>query len=321
MIQTSEFKPAWWLPGPHLQTLWPTLFRQNLILKTKRERLFLPDGDFLDLDWVGEGEGPIVIVLHGLGGSIESPYAKGMLKAIVEQGWRGLFLHFRGCSGVPNYLPRGYHMGETSDLHYLVHMLKQRELKTQIAAIGFSLGGSVLLKWLGELGDDNPLVAATAISVPFEISNAAHRFNQGFSRVYQWWLLRNLRISLYRKHKITHLPIDMTQLPLLRSFWEFDDFVTAPLHGFADVHDYYQQASCGQYLHNIRRPTLIINSLDDPFMTHDSEVPTGEIPPDVILELSSHGGHVGFIGGEIPWQPTYWLEERIPKYLKEVLER
>src|SRR6185437_406987 len=193
-MNTSPFKPAWWLSNPHLQTLWPTLCRQPIKnLSLRRERFELHDGDFLDLDWSDGGTGPIILILHGFEGSIKSPYAKGMLQAIHNKKWRGVFMHFRSCSEEYNRLPRIYHSGETNDVTTVVTELKNREPSTPIAAIGFSLGGNVLLKWLGETGHANPLTAAVAISVPFELQKAANRINKGFSRVYQWHLLKSIR--------------------------------------------------------------------------------------------------------------------------------
>jgi predicted alpha/beta-fold hydrolase len=187
------FKPAWWLPGPHLQTLWPTICRRpikNIVLK--RERFELPDGDFVDLDWVGNTKGPIVLILHGLEGSIHSPYAKGMLQALQQRGWRGVFMHFRGCSGEFNRLPRGYHSGDTHDVSAVITSIRNREPSVPLAAIGFSLGGNVLLKWLGELAEQNPLKAAVAVSVPFELHKTAKRVQEGFSHVYELHFMRSL---------------------------------------------------------------------------------------------------------------------------------
>jgi len=197
MNANTSFKSAWWLNNPHLQTLWPALLRQpikNLMLT--RERFELPDGDFVDLEWSGEGEKPLVLILHGLEGSIESHYAKGMILALNQQGWRAVFMHFRSCSGEPNRLPRSYHSGDTGDLDVIVRALRAREPRVPLAAIGFSLGGNVLLKWLGETGENNPLVAATAISVPFELHKTITRINQGFSRIYQKHLLRCLCVRM-----------------------------------------------------------------------------------------------------------------------------
>jgi predicted alpha/beta-fold hydrolase len=314
-----SFKPAWWLPGPHLQTLWPTLCRKKpASLLFKRERFELPDGDFLDLDWVGK-EGPIVLILHGLDGSVQSPYAHGMLTALVLHGWRGLFMHFRGCSGHPNRLMRSYHSGETQDLAYVVAAIRKREPNLPLAAIGFSLGGNVLLKWLGETGTDNPLIAAAAISVPFELNKAVKRFQSGFSQVYQWHLLNCLRKRLTQKFQVKPPEASVPDLSSLKTIWEFDEKVTAPLHGFAGAEEYYLLSSSRQYLNKIRIPTLLVHAQDDPFMTEDLIPDPEELPEQVQLELTPRGGHVGFVTGKFPWRSEYWLEKRVPAFLKNYI--
>lgn len=322
MIQKSTFKPAWWLHNPHLQTLWAPMFRRQPEITTRKEQLDLPDGDFLDLHWYGEGNGPIVVLLHGLGGSLESHYAKGMLKTIAAQGWRGVFMHFRGASDRPNRLPRHHHSGDTEDVQTLVEILKQREPNTPVAAIGFSVGGNVLLKWLGETGANNPLVAAVAVSVPFELLKAANHINSGMTRFYQWYILRDVRDSIERKLKVMKLPIEIASedLQTIKSFWDFDDQVTAPLHGFADVYDYYTKASSRQFLKRVEVPTLVIHSTDDPFMSKDVLVSANELSAKLILELSEGGGHVGFVAGSLPWKPVYWLENRIPAFFQQVFQ-
>ena len=191
MITTSRFKPAWWLPGPHLQTLWPNLLRHPRIA-VRRERLELPDGDFLDLDWSTGSSGPLVVILHGLEGSSRSPYAAGLLNALQRRGWRGVVMHARGCSGEPNRLPRGYHAGDTADLDYCVRELRRREPHTPLAVVGYSLGGSVLLNWLAETSVPRDIAAAVAVSVPFRLEDTAERLQRGFSRLYQRALLRSL---------------------------------------------------------------------------------------------------------------------------------
>lgn len=321
MIKKSQFKPAWWLANAHLQTMWPTLFRRKPEVVTQRERIELPDGDFIDLDWFGPENAPIVVVLHGMGGSIKSPYAKGMLLALAANGWRTVFMHFRGCSEEPNRLPRSYHSGETTDLSFLVAELQKRHPGCPIAGVGFSLGGNVLLKWLGETGEQNPLAGAVAVSVPFELENAAYRINRGLSRLYQWWILRDVIAALIKKFKRVESPLDFGDIENIQSVWEFDDRITAPLHGFADATDYYLKASSRPFLKNIQVPTLILHAIDDPFMTKDAIAEAHELSPKLILELSNSGGHVGFISGNVPWKPVYWLEQRIPEYLKEVLKK
>jgi predicted alpha/beta-fold hydrolase len=348
---SEPFKPAWWCRGPHAQTLWPYVFRRSPRITLRRERLELPDGDFLDLDWTPETRGPIVLVLHGLEGSSNSKYARGLLKALHGRGWRGVLMHFRGCSGEPNRLARRYHSGETGDLAHVLSILRQREPATPLAAVGYSLGGNVLLKWLGETATEtshisgrmsvanrdtessrgprldpvgetgaiHPLRAAVAVSVPFLLANSAARLETGFSRIYQWSLVRRLKKATWEKHRFRPLPIDMESLSRLQSFRQFDEHVTAPLHGFEGADHYYRVSSSRQYLSGIRLPTLILHSLDDPFMTPDTPPEPGELSPSIKLELYAHGGHVGFVGGAWPWHARYWLEERIPSFLQPLL--
>ena len=317
---SAEFRPAWWLRNPHAQTLWASLMRRPAPLSTRRERVELPDGDFLDLDWLDGGNGPLVIVLHGLEGSLQSPYASGMLAAIARQGWRGVMMHFRGCSGEPNRLARSYHSGETGDLRYLIHELRAREPATKLAAVGFSLGGNALLKYLGEDPGHACLNAAVAVSVPFELGRCAERLQRGFSRLYQWHLLRSLRRKARDKLRRFDLPVTSQSLRQCRDFRRFDDKVTAPLHGFDDVDDYYRRCSSSQFLRAITVPTLAIQSCDDPFMTSEVIPAPAELAPAVRLEITARGGHVGFISGEIPFRAVYWLEDRVPAFLHEHLD-
>lgn len=310
------FIPAWWLPNGHLQTIWQTLVRRQKKLITRNERIELPDGDFLDLAWVGPEQGPIVIVLHGIAGCIDSPYARGLLQTIIDCNWRGLFVHFRGCSGVPNRLPRFYHSGETEDFDFIVTELLRRDPKVLIAAVGFSLGGNVLIKWLSKNNSKKSVVAGVAVSVPFELYKAANHLNKGFSRFYQWYLLRSLRRLVKSKFDQQPGPVDIHEIDKLRTFWEFDNHVTAPLHGFVDADDYYHQASSRNDLKHITTPTLILQARDDPFIPPEVNPQPHELSPYVTFELYETGGHVGFISGKYPWQPVYWLDQRITEYLK-----
>ncbi len=317
----NEFKPAWWLPNSHLQTLWPSVFRSPIKdLPLTRERLELPDHDFIDIDWIyPDRSGPIVLVLHGFEGSIESHYAKGMLRAAVDKGWRGVFMHFRGCSGEPNRLPRGYHSGDTGDLAFVVNHLLERQPEVPIAAIGYSLGGNILLKWLGETGMQNPLKVAAAISVPFDLHSASKRIQHGFSRFYQWYLLKCARRRLLTKFSHIHSPFDVSLLAEVQTIRDFDHHYTVPVHGFGSVDEYYTVTSCGRYLRSIKVPTLIVHAKDDPFMTEDMIPSDEDVSPCVKLEISDNGGHVGFVSGKYPWRPQYWLEERVPTFLQDYL--
>lgn len=317
--RVSLFRPNPWLRNRHLQTLWPTLLHRRSRLNTRRERLELPDGDFLDLNWIGKGEGPIVVVLHGLMGSIHSPYASGIMRTIERRQWRGLFVHFRGCSGAPNRLPRFYHSGDTGDLAFVIQEMRRREPGTPIAAIGYSLGGNALLKWLGETKGANPLAAAVAVSVPFNLAQVADSIHEGFSRVYERRLVRCLRRMVLAKIKTNPdaMPVGPHRLRQLRTFWSFDDEATAPLHGFKDARDYYTRSSARQFLPDIQTRTLILHARDDPFMTPEVIPEEEEISKSTTLEVSDHGGHAGFVSGIWPWKPRYWLEERIPSFLAD----
>ena len=283
--------------------------------RLRREHLELPDGDFLDLDWNANTSGPIVLILHGLEGSSQSHYARALLAVTHARGWRGALLHFRGCSGEPNRLARGYHSGDTGDLAYVIKVLHTRQPRARIAVVGFSLGGNVLLKWLGESGGRAAIHAAVAVSVPFMLGDCADRLEHGFSRIYQWELMHRMRRSVARKREHIAMPLAITDLSRLRTFREFDEHVTAPLHGFRGATHYYDVSSCRQYLSGIARPTLIVHALDDPFMTSTTAPTAEEVSRSTTLELYRSGGHVGFVAGRWPWRARYWLDQRIPAFL------
>ncbi|MFT5394017.1 MAG: putative alpha/beta-fold hydrolase [Gammaproteobacteria bacterium] len=317
MAQT--FRPPWWLAHAHFQTLWPTLARRTKSARFYRERLELPDGDFLDLDWTRSASeragAPTVIVFHGLEGSIHSPYAHGMMSAIHRCGWNGVLMHFRGCSGSANRTDRRYHSGETEDAAYVLSYLQRCGIE-QIGAVGFSLGGNMLLKWLGETGPSNPLSSAVAISVPYDLSRAAQRLETGFSRFYQWWLMRSMRRSVLRQFaNRDDPPIDLSKVAATRTFREFDNAVTAPLHGFRDADHYYEHCSARRYVRDIAVPTLLIQAADDPFMFSDVIPLPCELPACVQLDNPAHGGHVGFVQGTVPWRLQYWHETRVCEHI------
>lgn len=317
-IFESEFAPAWWLPSGHMQTLWPAIFRLLPRPRTSRERVELDDGDFIDIDWVPGQGGRTALILHGLEGSSGSHYARGMLAELHRRGWHAGVMHFRGCSGHLNRLPRNYHSGDTADLDFVVEQLRRRRPGAPMVLMGYSLGGNVLLKWLSERGDAAPVAAAVAVSVPFQLETVTRRLASWPSRLYQWRLLSALRRKMHGKLRSRPMPVGADDVSTGRDFFSFDDRITAPLHGFADAAAYYRASSCGQYLNRIRRPTLIIHALDDPFMTPDVVPSEDALSAQVRLEISPRGGHVGFISGGTPLRPRYWLEERIPRFLEEV---
>lgn len=334
IVEESSFVPAWWLRNAHLQTSWPTLARRLPAPPLTRERLATPDGDFLDLDWYAgnvatqptDTPAPIVLLLHGLAGSARSPYIQGMQTALARRGWRGAALNFRGCSGQPNLTSRCYHSGETGDVRQVYRHLRAVHPQAPLAVVGYSLGGNVVLKWLGEEGAKLDLCAAVAVSAPLRLDRCADRLDAGLSKIYRDRLLRELKD--YLRWKQAHLRrigneaewerlARLGDLSAVRSFWEYDDKVVASLYGFEDVHDYYRRSSSRAYLHAITVPTLIIQARDDPFMTPDVLPTAEELSPGVELEITKGGGHVGFIDGVNPNRPGYWLERRIPEYLAQ----
>ncbi|MCE1116013.1 MULTISPECIES: hydrolase [Pseudomonas] len=322
---TATFRPATGLANPHLQTLWGPLWRKLPELPRERERLWLADGDFLDLDWYGphQADAPLVLVLHGLTGSSSSPYVKGLQQALQARGWASVALNWRGCSGEPNLLARSYHSGASEDLAETLRHLRARRPLAPLYAVGYSLGGNVLLKYLGEHGADSLLEAAVAVSVPFRLDQCADRIGLGFSKVYQAHFMREMLAYVQSKqqhfrdkgHHDRLAEIErLGSLRNLRTFWDFDGKVTAPLNGFRDVHDYYRRASSGYYLRENCTPTLIIQSSDDPFVFGHSLPSAEQLAPQTQFELHSRGGHVGFVDGSLR-NPGYYLERRIPQWL------
>jgi predicted alpha/beta-fold hydrolase len=324
-LMRSRFVAPWWLRNPHLQTLWPRLQRRGRLVPMRRERIDTDDGDFLDLDWSGHApaseDAPVVLLIHGLEGNSDSPYAQGMLAAIARHRWRGVVMHFRGCSGELNRLPRSYHSGETGDPGSVIERIRARYPRAPLAVIGYSLGGNVLLKYLGEATRQGTVDAAVAVSVPFLLSPSADRLQQGFSRVYQRLLLDSLKAKTRQKFAAMAPPVDLDGLASLPSIRAFDDMVTAPIHGFADAADYYARNSSRQFLGTIDVPTLIVHAADDPFMTPAVIPAPSELSPMVQLEVSDRGGHVGFVDGPWPWRARHWLEDRVPEFLAAALER
>lgn len=306
------FSPAWWLPGPHLQTLWPYFVHPGTAVTLRRERLELPDGDFLDLDWSTwptYGATGLVLVLHGLEGSSRSGYVQRLLRRLEVQGRQAVVMHFRGCSGEPNRLARGYHAGDTADVSHVADELRRRFPERPLVSIGYSLGANVLLKWLGETGAGNPLRGAVAVSVPFELGIAADRLERGFSRLYERTLLSSLRRSMARKYALRDMPIPWQAVAKATSLREFDDHFTAPLHGFADAADYYRRSNCRQWLLHICRPALIVHSADDPFLRPAAIPSPRELAACVELHVTRTGGHVGFAEGTIPGLARDWLAD------------
>ncbi len=308
----SEFVPPRWLRGAHAQTLYAFVCLRQPAPAWSHERLELPDGDFVDLCHFGTGAGPRVCLFHGLEGCVRSHYIGGVVTALLAARCRVSFMHFRGCSDEPNRLARAYHSGDTGDIGHLLATLAAREPDRPLGAVGFSLGGNALLKYLGERGDDAPVTSAVAVSVPFDLDACARRIDRGFSRLYQAHLVRHMKASTRKRAaRLGGLPIDLTGLDRIRSFREFDHHVTAPLHGFASAEDYYARASSGPWLGAIAKPTRIIHARDDPFVGPEPVPGPADVSNAVALDISEHGGHVGFIAAGRRGRPYRWLDGRI----------
>lgn len=314
------FEPHRWLRGPHAQTLWANVPRVWPWPAVHRQRVELADGDFIDLDWSRcptEPDAPLVLLLHGLEGSSRAAYMRDLMSHLSRHGFQVVAMNFRGCSGTANRLARTYHSGETGDLDVIVSRLREQLPGRKLAVVGYSLGGNVLLKWLGERGGEARVDAAVAVSVPMLLGVCAERMEQGFSRFYLWKLLRRLRRTLRMKYSRRSLPFPLHGALTARGFREFDSRFTAPLNGFRDAEDYYTRSSSRQFLPQIRQPTLILHARDDPFMTAAVIPDNDELTDCVQLEASEHGGHVGFVEGCGPlglW-PRLWLQRRIRDYL------
>lgn len=325
--RSSEYiyRPAWWVPGGNAQTLWGKFFRKRPPLPVRAERWDTSDGDFVDIHRLNAPAGqPRLFFLHGLEGSIRSHYVAGLFGEAQRRGWGADLLIFRGCGDEPNRGPRFYHSGETGDLAFALTRVQAEYPESPILLAGVSLGGNVLLKFLGERGADlsRQIRGAATISVPYDLERGARRLMQGFSRVYDRHFLRTLRQKA--RAKLARYPglFDAAALERARTIYDFDDAVTAPVHGFADAHDYYTRSSSIRWIESIERPTLLLSAVDDPFLPPEV---LGDVRalarenPRLTLEFTDRGGHVGFVGGAAPWRATYYAEWRVCEFLASTL--
>lgn len=318
--EPAPFRPAPWLPGPHLQTLGGRLLRRLDRMPPRKERLELPDGDFIDLHEFPTDlpeDAPTVLVLHGLEGSSRANYVSSTAHYLNSLGLRAVRFNFRACSGEMNRLPRSYHAGDTDDLDFVVRHLREREPDRPLAVIGFSLGGNILLKYLGERGGDaaRDICAAVAISVPFDLRRGTHRLEAGgMSRFYTLYFVRKLRRKAVAKRALLVKQYDVDAAIRARTVRAFDEALTARLHGFRDAWDYYESSSCVGYLDDVRVPTLVLHSLDDPFLPTDA-VPVEALRnnPCLIEGITPEGGHVGFVEGT-PWNPVFWADREAARF-------
>jgi predicted alpha/beta-fold hydrolase len=322
------FRPLWWLPGAHLQTVWRTVPHPRRLVPVRRERLETPDGDELWVDHVdGPAGAPRLLILHGLEGSSHSAYAQGLLAAAKRAGWRASALNFRSCARdlaargrwIPNRRARLYHSGETTDLAFVISRLAPADPAAPLYAAGVSLGGNVLLKWLGENPEQRSIAAAAAVSAPYDLGAGGLYMESGLGPRYVAHLLRTLKMKAVdhaRRFPEAAERIDIPRALRARSFFEFDDSATAPLHGFAGAKDYYARSSSLGFVGKIETPTLCISSDDDPFLpARVLDAVEAEKSAAVTLRRTRRGGHVGFVGGGM--RPRNWAEEEVMRWFAQ----
>lgn len=331
------YHPPRWLRGAHLETIYPALFLKLPPPEYRREIWVTPDGDEIAIDWLADSLGddtsgadkpaddkfadnnrPLVVHFHGLEGSSRSHYAAALMHATGQRGWRGAVAHFRGCGGHANRKPRAYHAGDTREIDWILRRFRAQHTGP-LFALGVSLGGNALAKWLGEQGEAarSVLAAAAVVSAPLDLSVAGAVLDRGFNRqVYTREFLRSLRPKTLRHlaafaDELAHLKVSPRDIAAASSFSRFDDQVTAPLHGFSGVHDYWRRASAKPLLPHIAVPTLLINARNDPFYRPEALPGPQDVSPLVTLLQPERGGHVGFVEGHFPgrldWLPRVAL--------------
>ncbi len=316
VVHSSYVAPSL-LANGHLQTLLPALFRKVDGVAYQRERIETPDGDFLDLDWVVKGSPRLAVIAHGLEGSSQRAYVRGMVKALASNGWDAVVWNARGCSGEPNRRLRFTHSGATEDLHTVLSHLTNTRPYEELALIGFSLGGNVTLKYIGERSRElHPGIRkAVTFSVPCDLRSGSLQLASLTNHIYMRHFLVSLRQKIRAKIKSMPGKIHDDNYSRLRTFKDFDDRYTAPIHGFADAEDYWRQCSCRPTLKNISIPTLLINARNDPFLAEPCyPIAEAEANPNLHLEMPASGGHVGFI--TFNPQGEYWSESRALAFLK-----
>ncbi|MDN3520875.1 hydrolase [Halomonas ramblicola] len=321
-LHLADFQPPPGLANRHVQTLLPRLLPRRR-LSCHREILELPDGDFVELAWAkpapAAADAPIFVLFHGLEGSVDSPYARALLAMAAGLGWRAVLMHFRGCGRQPNRLPRAYHSGDTADAYWLIGQLAHRYPRALKVAAGVSLGANMLLKLVAEQGGDGlDLAGAIAIAAPLDLAASADSIHHGFARLYERQLLASLKARVAPRLATLPLALDRADLARVASLRDYDEAVTAPLHGFDGADDYYRRASAGPRLGDLELPTLLLHAADDPFMPPDlfERVPA---PSDAVrVEVTRHGGHVGFVEGR-RGRLGSWLSRRVARQLQDWL--
>lgn len=316
IVEKSSYRPPWWMPGGHVQTIVPALWRKVPRVTREKERLELADGDFLDLEWRREGRERLVVLCHGLEADAGASYIQGMAGALSRRGWDVLAWNYRGCSGEMNRLPKFYHSGATEDLRAVVEHAQANHPATVVDLVGFSLGGNLVLKYLGEMGGEVPerIGRAVAFSVPCDLACSSLALDRAFNRrVYMKRFIESLGDKVRAKHALFPEALDPGGLEGVRNFRGFDDRYTAPLHGFRDAEDYWERSSSRRFLSGIKVPALLVNAANDPFLGPGC-YPREEAEESrwFHLEVTGGGGHVGFPGGG---DGESWGERRAAAFL------
>jgi hypothetical protein len=322
----SELLPSWWLRSGHAQTLYRK-FKAPAVVPHRRQRLELADGDFIDLDWsAGEAPAsaaskPIALLIHGLCGCSASPYIAAMQSRLNQDGYTNVAMNLRACSGESNRLARTYHSGASDDLDQVFSSLREEFPERDFVIIAYSLGANILLKWLGESGQQAKLKLAVAVSTPFQLAACSRAMQSGFSRLYGRYFVNRLQQALWQKQQYLTSAgqaqelarLEALQLPAsFANIWDFDDRVTAPLHGFRDAQDYYDRCSSAAFLTGIGNNALLIQSGDDPLIPREVTPAGQQLGSHLELLLTDHGGHVGFVDSRRP----DWLEDSISRHIK-----
>ncbi|NPC75970.1 hydrolase [Corallococcus exiguus] len=318
---TEPFIPAPGIRGAHAQTIYASLVRPTRVPPLRRERRDLPDGDFVDLDTFDGPKGaPHVVVLHGLEGSSQAGYVTEVLRGAAKRGWGATAINFRSCSGEPNRLARAYHSGDTADTLLVMADVRER-ITGPMLAVGFSLGANVLCRLLEETGDQAPVVAATSISAPYDLDACCRKLDggSGYHWLYRERFLRTLKSKARAKLQRFPGAFDGTRMEAARTIRGYDDVVTGPLHGFRDAEHYYREASSGPRLADIRRPTLLLSSADDPMLEAPVIPPSARDNPFLSVVLTEQGGHVGFVAGRVH-RPYFWAEAQALAFFDRVLD-
>jgi uncharacterized protein len=314
IVKNRNYVPPGWMYNGHLQTIVPAIFRKSSVLPFERERISTPDRDFLDLDWLKQGSDKLVIISHGLEGNSRRPYMVGMAQVFFDRGWDVLTWNFRGCSGELNRQPCFYHSGATYDLATVMAHAATRYVS--VSLVGFSLGGNLTLKYLGEPHPWKDLVhRAVVISVPLNLGDSCDKISMPENRMYARRFLSSLKVKVLAKSKVFPALIPVEPLSTIRDIRTFDHIYTGPLHGFESAEDYYAKCSSIHFLERINHEVLIINAKNDPFLSASCfPEHLGAALKNIYMEFPEHGGHVGFrMGG---WKGVYWSEFRAFEFIE-----